>query len=74
MRKASFDEVDAALLKWFTHMRTTRPAFPIRGAILLSKANDFAEMYGYDRQIDLDGNCIMTYHLSLFMEKRLQLI
>ena len=28
-----------------------RPAFPISGAILLSKANDFTEMYGYDREI-----------------------
>ena len=49
LRRGSFSEVDPALLKWFTQMHTTRPAFPISGAILLSKANDFAEMYGYGR-------------------------
>ncbi|XP_033739299.1 tigger transposable element-derived protein 6-like [Pecten maximus] len=44
MRTAKFDDIDAALLKWFTYARDHN--LPISGPMLKSKASDLAEKIG----------------------------
>ena len=51
MRKPSLESIDASLLTWFKQVRSNRPAFPISGEMLITKANEFANMIGCDKVV-----------------------
>lgn len=47
-RKAKFEEIDIAMLQWFSNMRTTRPDAPILPGIITEKAKEMADALGVE--------------------------
>ena len=46
VRKPTLEDVDTALLRWFSQLRSTQPDFPVSGEMLLDKAKQFASLSG----------------------------
>ena len=42
LRKPSLETVEAGLLQWFSHLRSSEPDFPISGEMILQKAVELA--------------------------------
>ena len=53
IRTYTYEEVDTALLRWFTQLRATEPDFPISGEMLHTKANTFMEMFGHEDKVSM---------------------
>ena len=51
LRKPSLETVDAALLQWFSHLRSSEPDFPISGEMILQKAVELASLDGCEKPV-----------------------
>ena len=53
IRTCTYEEVDTALLRWFTQLRATEPDFAISGEMLHTKGNTFMEMFGHETKVSM---------------------